>query len=114
MPAFSGFTDSSLVLAWSMPYHARMAQQVIPQWTLADRLAKALDEAGISVQEMADILMVSRNTVGNYINGRSVPKPAYMRVWAERCQVPLSWLETGDGSSDLPGAPKRWTVSYAA
>lgn len=44
---------------------------------------------------MADYIGKSRNTVGNYLAGRSKPDLAVLRVWALRCGVPLEWLRTG-------------------
>lgn len=67
----------------------------IPQWDLADRLAKALRTAGVGHGEMAEHLGVSRNTVGNYTAGRRTPNLATLRVWALRTGVPLEWLQTG-------------------
>lgn len=49
----------------------------IPAWNTGDRLRKSLDHVEMSVQEMADYLEVSRNTVGNYISGRR-PIPGAM------------------------------------
>jgi transcriptional regulator with XRE-family HTH domain len=65
--------------------------QQIPEWTLADRLRKARESAGLSQQEMADHLGLSRVTVGTYENG-ATPKLAVLRVWAMRTGVPLDWL----------------------
>jgi transcriptional regulator with XRE-family HTH domain len=81
---------------------------IVPEWTQGDRLAKSLRERGITVQQMADFLDVSRNTVGNYIHDkRKVPK-AVLRVWALRTGLPLVWLESGivpedgDDPDELP------------
>ena len=77
-------------------------QQAIPQafqFTKADRLGKALDAAGISNNEMAEYLGVSRNTISNYISGRTDPKREVMLLWAMRTGAPLAWLETGDWPS---------------
>lgn len=88
----------------------RMTQQqtaaTVPEWTMGDRLGKALGHAGIGVGEMADYLGVSRNTVGNYINDRrSIPRPTLM-LWAMRTGVPLEWLESGEmGGSTPPPNP---------
>lgn len=59
----------------------------VPQWDIADRMRKALRHAGISVQEMADYLDVSRNAVSTWINGRIAPSTQTQRLWAIRCGV---------------------------
>ena len=73
------------------------------QFGLADRLQKALTISGTKSEDMADYLEVSRNTISNYINGRTAPKKVYLREWALKTGVPLSWLETG--VFDDPDAP---------
>jgi transcriptional regulator with XRE-family HTH domain len=65
------------------------------EFDLADRMRRALRVSDVSVQEMADYMHVSRNTVGNWINGRNVPRWRDLRDFAERTGVPLEWLETG-------------------
>jgi plasmid maintenance system antidote protein VapI len=67
----------------------------VPEWTQGDRLGKSLDYAGISIAEMADFLGISRNTVGNYIAGRThIPNPTLI-LWAWRTGVPREWLISG-------------------
>lgn len=63
---------------------------------LADRLAKSLRVAKVGKAEMAVYLGVTRNTVGNYVNGRTIPDLRTLRLWAMRCGVPLVWLQTGE------------------
>lgn len=84
-----------------MAQHSPSHSSSIPTWTLGDRLAKALDHSGVSVADMADELGVSRNTVGNYIAGRTAPKRAVVAAWALLTGVPRDWLLTGD--VDLTG-----------
>ncbi len=76
-----------------------MSQQSNPgvtlEWDVADRLRKSLRGSGVSVQEMADALECSRNTVGNYINGRTSPDYPAMRLWAMRTGYPIGWLRDG-------------------
>ena len=59
---------------------------------LADRMQKALDLAGVSVQEMADLLEVHRNSVGGWLNRRNKPSPATLRVWAMETGVPYEMV----------------------
>jgi transcriptional regulator with XRE-family HTH domain len=67
----------------------------IPVFDEADRLRKALREADIGVQEMAEYLGVSRNTVSRWINGAVPPKSHVLRLWALRTGVPYEWLAAG-------------------
>lgn len=69
---------------------------------LPDRLAKALDVAGITNTEMAEYLGVSPNTIGNYTSGRTAPKKQTLRLWAMRTGAPLAWIETGAINEESP------------
>ena len=73
------------------------AQLDVPglEFDLADRLRKSLRYSGLSVQEMADYLGVSRNTAGRWINGHFTPSRAEQIAWALRTGVPVEWLATG-------------------
>ncbi|MGH7338909.1 MAG: helix-turn-helix domain-containing protein [Candidatus Rokuibacteriota bacterium] len=69
----------------------------VPTWTLGWRLQRALDFAGVSVQDMADELDVSRGTISRWCNDHgSPPRSIYLRAWATRCRVPMVWLQYGD------------------
>lgn len=63
---------------------------------LRHRLALTLEVSGMSVQEMADHLGVSANTVGNYTSGRTTPKRPVLVMWAIRTGAPLDWILTGE------------------
>ena len=79
----------------------------MPEFDKADRLRKALRVADLGVQDIADYLGVSRNTVGSWINGRTEPNVGYTRLWALRTGVPFEWLRTGkspDQEGPGPGA----------
>lgn len=89
-------------------------------WDLADRLRKALRVSGVGVGEMATELAVSRNTVGNYINGHTEPNRATLRVWALRTGIPIEWILTGEipgDDGDTPGGlgkpSTKWYTRYA-
>ena len=73
------------------------AAEAVPGWTLGWRLQRALDWAGVTVQEMAEELDVSRSTVSRWCNDHGAPPRAiYLRAWATRCRVPMIWLQYGD------------------
>lgn len=61
----------------------------------ADRMRRALRMSRVSVGAMADHLRVDRNTISNWINGRSNPRQRDLRDFALRTGFPVEWLETG-------------------
>jgi transcriptional regulator with XRE-family HTH domain len=94
-----------------------MSDHMMPEWDLADRMRKALRQAGLSVQEMADYLGVSRNSIGNWINSRVQPSTQTLRLWAMKTGVPYQWLCEGDraaaaGGLRTPGSQTmtRWAA----
>jgi transcriptional regulator with XRE-family HTH domain len=54
---------------------------------------------------MADYLGVSRQSVGNWMNGRIDPSLQTLRLWALRCGVNYEWL-AGDRDFRRRGASK--------
>lgn len=68
---------------------------LVPEWDVGDRMRKALREAKISVQDMADYLGVTRGTVSTWINGRIEPSTQTLRLWAAHCGVDYGWLSEG-------------------
>jgi len=72
----------------------------VPEFDRADRMRKALRQSDTGSQEMADYLGVSRNSVSNWINGRTTPGLPVLRSWAHRTGVSLGWLVTGDADAE--------------
>jgi transcriptional regulator with XRE-family HTH domain len=73
----------------------------VPDWTLGWRMQRALAHAGISVNDMAADLEVSRTTLSRWLNDRGAPpRSIYLRQWALRCGVDYSWLA---GNPHRPG-----------
>lgn len=68
----------------------------LPEWDLADKMRKSLRHAGISVEEMADELDVSRTSISNWINGRIEPSAHTVMAWALRTGIPYTWYCHGD------------------
>lgn len=83
----------------------------VPKWDLADRLRKSLREADLGVQDMADYLDVSRNTVSAWINGRTPPSTQSLRLWALRTGLPYEWIKDGEVSQNGPGGDDGGTKS---
>jgi transcriptional regulator with XRE-family HTH domain len=67
-----------------------------PQWDRADRMRKALREAGMGPGGMAAYLGVGGNTVSTWLSGRVDPSVQTLRLWATRTGVPYAWLVSGD------------------
>ena len=67
----------------------------VPTFTLGDRLRKAREHAGVSVDEMAAILDVSDRTVRNYETDKTPIKRPSVVAYAMRCNVPVEWLVVG-------------------
>lgn len=76
-----------------------------PVFEQRHRMIRALEHAGVGVDEMARHLGVTRQTVGRWLHGQGSPKLGYVRLWALRCGVPLGWLLEGDTSGRIgPGS----------
>lgn len=96
-----------------------VAEVVIPEWTLGDRLAKARKGAGIKQQDLADYLGVSIGSISGWENDERQPRIGMVRQWAIRCSVPFEWLRFGHESPLVAGgsvtdeswsACTRWPV----
>jgi transcriptional regulator with XRE-family HTH domain len=78
------------------PLFPAAREGAIPEWTLGWRLNRALGHAGMSTQEMADYLGLSRGMISRFVNDRGrAPRIGYVRLWAERTGVSLQWLLDG-------------------
>lgn len=65
-------------------------------------MARALEVAGLSREDIASELDVHRNTISNYLNGKTTPTRAVLIAWHLRTGVPLEWLQTGEMSPTVP------------
>lgn len=84
------------------------------EFDMADRMRRALRVSGVGVAEMADYLEVSRDTVGNWINGRARPRLRDARLFALKTGFSVTWLAKGllpdlDSNQEPAGIkPERW------
>lgn len=74
----------------------------VPEWDLHDRLQKALRVRDITPTELAKELGVHRNTINNYLAGRSPIDRRTILAWAMACGVSPVWLEHGSAAIPPP------------
>lgn len=78
---------------------AVMTRGVAPQWTLSDRVRKAREHAGLSQQELAERLSITRTSVVNWERGHTRPLRALLVALADTTGVDPAWL-TYEGPGD--------------
>jgi len=76
-----------------------------PDFTLGDRIRKARTNAGLDQAELAEKVGVSRQAVGSWERGRTVPSLPQSRSLAETLAVSLDWLAYG--ATDLRNRETR-------
>lgn len=74
------------------------------EFDMADRMRRALRVSGISVEEIAGYLGVTRGAVSTWINGRIVPRTSTVRLFALRTGFPYEWIATG-AETGTPTSP---------
>lgn len=74
--------------------HTR-TQGRIPEFDLGDRIRKAIETSGLSVQEVADYMELNRNSPGRWIHGHNKPNALQLRAIAEVTGVDVAWLRWG-------------------
>ncbi|WP_159233465.1 helix-turn-helix transcriptional regulator [Mycolicibacterium vanbaalenii] len=82
----------------------------VPQIEVRHRLRIAREHAGLEQDQLAELIGVSRNTVGNAEKGRVQPRRITINAWALACGVPASWISTGkvgDGPGNGPNPGNR-------
>jgi transcriptional regulator with XRE-family HTH domain len=101
------------------------SHEVVPEWTIGDRMLKSRTVAGLTQTELADYLGMSRVSLSRYETGHNRPPLTVLRLWAMRCGVPLDWLRYGDapplpdvvagGPNPRPKRPPstKWSMSSA-
>lgn len=87
------------------PIHAEL------EFDLIDRLNKALRVSGKATGTLASDLDVHRNTISNYLHGRTRPDRRTLIAWSLATGVPLEWLEHGaiSGGNGGPGSSTQPT-----
>ena len=60
-------------------------------------LAAARTNAGLSQQDIADEMHVSRATINQWEKGKVIPKPAEFRMYCEICKAPMDFIILPEG-----------------
>lgn len=76
----------------------------VPPIEVRHRLRIAREYAELEQDELAELIGVSRNTIGNAEKGRVQPRRITLNAWALACGVPVSWLIAGGEQSGGPGS----------
>ena len=82
------------------------------EFDLLDRLHKSLRISGKGSSALADELGVHRNTIANYMSGRTPIDRRTLIAWAMSTGVPLEWLEHGVTSTNDDPDGASVTISY--
>lgn len=64
--------------------------------TIGDRLQKLRTGKGLTVSEMAEIIGVSRISVGNWERGDKQPRINNLKAYANYFNVPIDWIRYGN------------------
>ena len=81
------------------------------------RLRLAMEQAGLDIDGMAAEIGMHRNSVLNYVSGRTRPNGAALRLWAMRTGVALEWLQMRDAQPDdgtTGGVTHREDLAWAS
>lgn len=85
----------------------------LPQFLLGHYMRLSMDSAGLTVEDMAERMGVSRTTVSRWLNNRSEPRRGELLAWAQLTDVPVWWLQNernprqdGDGGSGAIARPE--------
>lgn len=89
--------------AWSLPFEQH------------HRLALTVEYGRVTIEALMERFEVSRNTVLNYIAGRTSPPPTTVEVWAGMAKVSELWLKKGVGRpGDEPDGGSTQGVTESA
>jgi transcriptional regulator with XRE-family HTH domain len=68
----------------------------VPSWTIADRLRKAREDAGLTQLELGEKISVSKRQIIYYEKGKKDPSRGHLLLWQMITGVPAEWIENGE------------------
>ena len=97
-------------------HHMTSAYEIgrTPTIEVHHRLRIAREFAELEQAQLAELIGVSRTTIGNAESGRVKPRRITVNAWALACGVPASWILTGNSGNDPAGGPDSRTKDYKA
>lgn len=85
---------------------SEQTETVVYDFDMADRLRKSVRHTDLSVEELAEELGYSRQSVSAWTSGRSTPRRSVLLAWSMRTGYDVGWLETGAAPAGRPdGGP---------
>jgi DNA-binding XRE family transcriptional regulator len=84
----------------------QMGTTMTPQWTINDRLVKAREHAGLTQDEMATALGVSRKTVVRQEHANP-PSRMFVLSYAKVTGVPVEWITDDDDDPTTQAVSRR-------
>jgi transcriptional regulator with XRE-family HTH domain len=89
--------------------------QVIPQWTMGDRLRKARHLTGLDTRAFAELIGISQKSVTNAEGDHVKARRITINAWALATGVPVQWLLEGDVVRHQGLEPRtRWLTTRPA
>lgn len=67
----------------------------IPSWTGGERLRKAREDAGLTQQQLGEMISVSKRHIIKLENNQKTPTRGEYLLWQMMTRVPAEWLEHG-------------------
>ena len=80
------------------------------RFDLFDRLHKSMRVSGMTTATLGVALGVHRNTISNYLTGRTKMDRRTLISWAFATGVPLGWLENGETPAGPNGPDEGQTL----
>lgn len=79
--------------------------ELVPEWSLGDRLRKARSLTGMTAAQFAEHIGVSDSTVNSAEGDKRAVRRITLNAWAMATGVSLEWLETGVSAAPPPDRP---------
>ena len=66
--------------------------------TITDRIQKVMKDKGIKNKDISEKLNISSASVSQFVNGKTKPSNANIRLFCKQFHVNEEWMRTGEGN----------------